>query len=179
MLELLGEPAAASARRDAQTVMDDRDRAGQGLADARGSARSLQAVPQDDARASCRRSRRRFAWKAYLAAGDANGRFQRVNVTEPAFFKELEAQLKSRSLDDWKTYLRWHLAHAKRAYLSSAFVNGQFRFLQQDICAALQQMQPRWKRCVQRVDRDLGEALGQVFVAEDLRRRTPRRAPWR
>ena len=27
-------------------------------------------------------------------------------------------------------------------------------------------MQPLWKRCVQRVDDDLGEALGQVFVAK-------------
>jgi putative endopeptidase len=27
-------------------------------------------------------------------------------------------------------------------------------------------MQPRWKRCVKLVDRDLGEALGQVFVAK-------------
>src|ERR1700680_701281 len=45
-----------------------------------------------------------FAWGAYwkavgLAAPD------RVNVTEPEFFKEVERQLKSRSLADWKVYL--------------------------------------------------------------------------
>jgi endothelin-converting enzyme/putative endopeptidase len=37
-------------------------------------------------------------------------------------------------------------------------------------------MPPRWKRCVRYVDRDLGEALGQVFVAKtftgDMKKRT-------
>ena len=65
MLELLGEPPR-TAKTDAQTVMDDRNRAGQSLAHARGPARSLQAVPQDDARATCRRSRPSFHWSAYF-----------------------------------------------------------------------------------------------------------------
>ena len=36
------------------------------------------------------------------------------------------------------------------------------------ICAGAKEMQPRWKRCVQYVDYDLGEALGQVYVAQSL-----------
>ena len=51
-----------------------------------------------------------FQWDAYLhAAGQPQ--FATINVTEPAFYKEMEKQLKSRSLADWKTYLRWHLVH--------------------------------------------------------------------
>ena len=37
-------------------------------------------------------------------------------------------------------------------------------------------MQPLWKRCVQRVDQDLGEALGQVFVAKTFGADTKTRA---
>ena len=49
MLELLGDPAAAAKRRGADRH-GHRDRAGQGLAHARGAARPLQAVSQVDAR---------------------------------------------------------------------------------------------------------------------------------
>ena len=86
-----------------------------------------------------------------------------INVTEPAFYKAVEAQLRVRPLADWKIYLRWHLAHAEAPYLASAFVNANFEFYSRYL-RGVQAIQPRWKRCVQLVDRDLGEALGQVFV---------------
>ena len=38
------------------------------------------------------------------------------------------------------------------------------------------ELQPRWKRCVRYVDRDLGEALGQVFVAKTFSAETKARA---
>ena len=31
-------------------------------------------------------------------------------------------------INNWKTYLRWHLVHEYGNYLSSAFVNEQFGF---------------------------------------------------
>jgi endothelin-converting enzyme/putative endopeptidase len=115
-----------------------------------------------------------FGWGAYwkavaLAAPD------RVNVTEPEFFKEVDKQLRSRSLADWKVYLRWHLAHAESAYLSSAFVKANFDFYSRYL-RGVAEMQPRWKRCVRFVDRDLGEALGQVFVARTFQPDTKSKA---
>jgi putative endopeptidase len=86
-----------------------------------------------------------------------------VNVTEPAFYKEVEALLQTRPIADWKTYLRWHVAHAQAPYLSQAFVTANFEFFSRYL-RGVKEMQPRWKRCVQYVDRDLGEALGQVFA---------------
>ena len=98
-----------------------------------------------------------------------------VNVSEPAFYKELETLLKSRSLADWKTYLRWHLLLAKARTLSSPFVKADFDFYSRYL-QGLTEMPPRWKKCVRRVDADLGEALGQVFVAKtfgpDTKQRT-------
>ncbi len=105
-----------------------------------------------------------FDWDGYLAKGGLSG-IAAANVTEPAFFKELERQLKSQDLANWKTYLRWHLVHSKAPYLSSKFVDENFAFYGKTL-RGIDQLQPRWKRCVRYVDRDLGEALGQVFVAK-------------
>jgi endothelin-converting enzyme/putative endopeptidase len=103
-----------------------------------------------------------FDWDAYLAKAGLSG-VSTANVTEPAFFKELERQLRSQDLGNWKTYLRWHLVHSKAPYLSSKFVDENFAFFGKTL-RGVDQLQPRWKRCVRYVDRDLGEALGQVFV---------------
>jgi endothelin-converting enzyme/putative endopeptidase len=105
-----------------------------------------------------------FDWDGYLAKTGLAG-VAIANVTEPAFFKELEQQLKSQDLANWKTYLRWHLAHSKAPYLSSKFVDENFAFYSKTL-RGIDQLQPRWKRCVRYVDRDLGEALGQAFVAK-------------
>jgi putative endopeptidase len=103
-----------------------------------------------------------FNWMIYLNTSGA-GTVKEMNITEPKFFEQLNAELKSRSLDDWKTYLRWHATEAKAPYLSSKFVDEDFNFNRKVLRGVLEQ-QPRWKKCVQWVDRDLGEALGQEFV---------------
>jgi endothelin-converting enzyme/putative endopeptidase len=103
-----------------------------------------------------------FHWNDYLAALEAPAIAQ-VNVSQPAFYREFETQLKTNSLEDLRTYLRWHLVHAKARFLSSAFVGADFGFFSKYLRGTTA-MQPRWKRCVQLVDHNLGEALGQVFV---------------
>ena len=88
-----------------------------------------------------------------------------INVAWPDFFKEVNSQLKSASLNDWKTYLRFHVANTNAPYLSSPFVNENFAFYREYLHGA-KELRPRWKRCVQYVDDELGEALGQVYVAK-------------
>ena len=98
-----------------------------------------------------------------------------VNVTEPAFYKEFNHQLALLSMDDIKTYLRWHTVHAAAPYLSTAFVNENFEFYSKTL-RGVPQLRPRWKRCTSLVDQQLGEALGQEFVnrafSADLKQRT-------
>ena len=88
-----------------------------------------------------------------------------LNVDSPAFIKELNALLSSESIDNWKTYLRFHVVAASSQRLSSKFVQEDFEFNRKYLRGA-NQIQPRWKRCVQWIDYDLGEALGQVYVAK-------------
>src|SRR6266550_8350679 len=46
-----------------------------------------------------------------------------INVQQPEFFKAANAAFTATPLDDWKTYLRWHLINAAAAELSNDFVN--------------------------------------------------------
>ncbi len=172
MLELLGE-SSASASSQARTVME--------IETALAMA-SLTRVDQRDpyklfhkmSPSQVQALTPGFSWKAYLSELNIGG-ISVVNVTEPAFFKELEALLKTRSLDDWKIYLRWHLVHGKAPYLSDAFATANFDFYSRTL-RGIQEMPPRWKRCVRQVDNQLGEALGQVFVQKTFGADTKARA---
>jgi predicted metalloendopeptidase len=103
-----------------------------------------------------------FSWDSYLkAAGHPD--VAEMNVAQPEFFKALDAQLSATPLEDWKTYFRWHVLDSAAPALSEKFVNEDFDFRGRIVTGA-KQIQPRWKRCVQSTDRNLGEALGQVYV---------------
>ena len=89
--------------------------------------------------------------------------FTSLNVAVPDFFKKLDAELKELSLDDVKTYLRWHLVHSQAMILPTPFVDENFNFFGKTLTGA-KELRARWKRCVAAVDGDLGEALGQAYV---------------
>jgi putative endopeptidase len=103
-----------------------------------------------------------FSWASYLRdLGHAD--LQEVNVGQPDFFAALSSQLKSTSLDDWKAYFRWHVVDSAALALPEKFVDEEFDFRGRILTGA-KQILPRWKRCVQSTDRNLGEALGQLYV---------------
>jgi putative endopeptidase len=105
-----------------------------------------------------------FGWATYFAKTGA-GSVQSLNVVAPDYFSTLNAELEKESLADWKTYLRWHAAHSAANDLSSAFVKEHFDFYGKTL-RGRQELPPRWKRCTNNVDDDLGEALGQAYVAK-------------
>jgi len=86
-----------------------------------------------------------------------------MNVATPDYFKQISAQLASEPIADWKTYLRFHVVDPASPFLPAKFVDENFEFYRKYLRGAKEQ-QPRWKRCVQYADRDLGEALGQAYV---------------
>ena len=90
-------------------------------------------------------------------------KFEIVNVSTPDFFREVSRQIHSASISDWQTYFRFHVVNAAAVTLPKRFVDENFEFYRKYLHGAKEQ-QPRWKRCVQYTDEDLGEALGQVYV---------------
>ncbi|HZP48069.1 MAG TPA: M13 family metallopeptidase [Vicinamibacterales bacterium] len=105
-----------------------------------------------------------FQWQTYFQGIGAPPIYA-LNVTEPDFFKALGQVFASTPIDDIKTYLRWQLLHSSATVLPAAFVDENFAFYGKALTGA-QELRPRWKRCVQYTDGDLGEALGQAFVKE-------------
>jgi len=160
VLELLGD-SPAKAQAEAQDIM----RMETGLAEA-----SLTRVERRDPYkrknkmkvADLQAVAPNFDWPAFFKAANTPP-FEILNVTAPPFFKALNSELEKESLDNWKNYLRFHVANAYSPYLSKPFVDENFAFYRQYLRGAKEQ-QPRWKRCVQYVDGDLGEALGQAYV---------------
>jgi len=101
-------------------------------------------------------------WEAYFRQRNTP-EFTAINVSQPDFFKETNRLLTATPLNDWKTYLRWHVLHASATQLSDTLVEENFNFYGNKL-SGTKQLQPRWKRCSQSVNRNLGEALGQVYV---------------
>jgi endothelin-converting enzyme/putative endopeptidase len=105
-----------------------------------------------------------FKWSEYLVTIKAP-EFSSLDVSEPDFVKGMNQLIATDDLDSIKTYLRWQAVHAAATMLPKAFVDENFAFFGKTLTGA-QELRPRWKRCVQYTNSDLGEALGQAFVAE-------------
>ena len=105
-----------------------------------------------------------FPWNRYFT-GIGSPPVYALNVAEPDFIKGFGQLLATTPLDQLKAYLRWQVAHASAAVLAKPFVDENFRFFGTALTGA-KELRPRWKRCVQYTDSDLGEALGQAFVKE-------------
>jgi putative endopeptidase len=105
-----------------------------------------------------------FDWKMYYKTA-AYPEFQTLNVDTPDFFKELNARLKDEPLNNWETYLRFHVADSAAPYLTKAFATENFDFYRKYLRGAKKE-QARWKRCVSYTNHNLDDALGQVYVAK-------------
>jgi endothelin-converting enzyme/putative endopeptidase len=102
-------------------------------------------------------------WPRYFTVQGAPG-VEKLNVSQPEFMKAVQAELTTEPLDSLKAYLRFHLLTAAAPFLSAPFREANFDFYSKTL-RGVPAMPPRWKTCTQAVDRSLGEALGQEFVA--------------
>ncbi|MFB3778153.1 MAG: M13 family metallopeptidase [Bryobacteraceae bacterium] len=160
MFELAGTPAALAAAK-AQAVLAVET----SLAKA-----SLDRVSRRDPYRNYNKLSRRelaalspsFDWNGYIAARTTPA-FDGLNVQNPGFVRNIEALLKSESLENWRAYLTWQLLHMTASMLPKAFVDEDFDFFGRTL-GGQKELRPRWKRCVAAVDADLGEALGQKYV---------------
>jgi endothelin-converting enzyme/putative endopeptidase len=86
-----------------------------------------------------------------------------MNVDQPKYIQEFDRQLQQTPLADWKTYLDWEVLSASAGALSGPIVEEQFAFFGKYLGGATE-MKPRWKRCVEMTDQQLGDALGKKYV---------------
>jgi len=103
-----------------------------------------------------------FDWPRYFETQGAPG-VAKVNVSQPEFFKAVQTEVSTESVDALRGYLRFHFLTAAAPYLAHPLEQADFDFYSTTL-RGVPAMPPRWKTCTRGVDRDLGEALGQEFV---------------
>jgi putative endopeptidase len=101
-------------------------------------------------------------WKILLRKMMVAGQ-DSILVSTPDFFTKLSGMLKSKPIDVWKSYLKWHLISNMSSYLSSSFDQEHFNFYGKTM-RGQQEQKPRWKRVLQIVDGSVGDQLGKMYT---------------
>ncbi len=166
MLELLAESrgeSGADAARQAATVLaleTELAKNSFGAVEFRDPQNLLNKISVADAQALTPH----FDWSAYLTAQQLDPAHA-INLIAPGYFKNADALLAIRPLEEWKTYLRWQLVNAFADSLSKDFDEQNFAFFGRTLGGAKEQ-RPRWKRVIDSTGGAMGEALGQAFVEQ-------------
>jgi predicted metalloendopeptidase len=101
-------------------------------------------------------------WPGYFQTVGMTVPVTTVNVATPRFFARLDTLLATVPLPDWRAYLRYHILAASAPMLSTPWVAEDFAFRSR--FTGTRSLLPRWKRCLRRTDRQIGEALGEAYV---------------
>jgi predicted metalloendopeptidase len=103
-----------------------------------------------------------FGWELYFREVNAPS-FETLNVSQPDFVKQTSTVIASRPIDVWKAYLSYHWLRHVAALLPEPFEKEDFDFWGRYIGGAKEQ-RPRANRCVDAVDANLGDLLGQKYI---------------
>jgi putative endopeptidase len=105
-----------------------------------------------------------FPWHAQLAAGGIDG--------QPAYvIRELDAvegiakTFRQTPVARWRSYMTYHLLERSSEVLPQAFDDERFDFYGHTLNGQPQQRE-RWKRAIDALDQNIGEATGQLYVAK-------------
>lgn len=166
MFKLLGEPDS-KASQDAQIVLALETRLAKASLTIT-ETRNPQNLNHPIKLAAFETSVSTFDFNAYLAGLKAplhDPQTDGINVTEPKFFAEVNAILTDTDLGAIQTYLRWQFIHSIAGTSTpQSFDDENFNFYARTL-RGQEEQQPRWKRCTRRVDNELGEALGEVYIS--------------
>jgi putative endopeptidase len=162
MFRLLGDSAGSAEAHAARVMVLETELAGASrkLEDLRDPEKNYHAMAPD----SLERVTPSIRWRRQLAEAGV-GEVDRVVVGQPEFFREVEAAVGSHSVEDWKTYLRWHLAHSYAAEAGGRFDAENFRFYG-TVLNGVAEQRPRWKRVLDFEEQYLGHAVGRLYVAK-------------
>jgi putative endopeptidase len=160
MFDLLGDDAAR-ARANADAVMrfeTELAGASRKLEDLRDPQKNYNAMSLDEITAVTPT----IKWREFLEAAHVTG-IDGVIVGQPEFFKQVEASLGSQSLDTWKAYLRWLVAHTFADKAGGKFDAENFHFYG-TILNGTPKQRERFKRVLDAEEERLGFALGDLYV---------------
>jgi len=88
-----------------------------------------------------------------------------VIVRQPSYAQALNRIFNKTTIEQWQDYLRFKVLNAYAAYLPEAYEQLNFDFYQRTLSGQPEQ-QPRWKRAISSINGNMGELLGQLYVAK-------------
>jgi len=102
-----------------------------------------------------------FNWVGFL--GGLNAHAATVNISQPTYVSGLSGVLAAHPLSAWRLYLRWQVLRAYSPFLSQPLAGEHFAFYG-TILEGVPKQKERWKRGIELVDRQIGEALGRRYA---------------
>jgi putative endopeptidase len=162
VLELSGVPAAQAAA-SAKKVVAFETRLAKVSKSSEELARDVSLFYNPVSPADADKLTPRFPWtKFFESQGIAAP--EKFSLAIPGFHKEVNAMIGSTPIEDWKSYLRFHLVDAMSPYLSNALVEENFEFYNKTM-RGQKEIKARWKRVLATIDEQAGQAFGQLYVA--------------
>src|SRR5947208_2400640 len=104
----------------------------------------------------------RFSWNLLLSSEGVDAQAQFV-VRELNAVQDLAQLFLKIPVDDWRAYFRYHYLADHAEVLPKAFDEERFDFYERTL-RGQQAQKDRWKRAVDALDEDLGEAVGELYV---------------
>ena len=126
--------------------------------------RDVQATNNPVDRSGLRKMIPAIDWDSMLAVAGL-GDVQHFVVRETTALRDGVKLLETQPVETWKKYLAVHLASYYAAYLPKAFDVASFDFYSKTI-RGVEKQRDRWKRGVSMLDANIGEGLGEVYVAK-------------
>ncbi len=105
-------------------------------------------------------------WALFLQSLNLNN-VDTLTVGQLEFFKSLDPLVVSTPLQVWKDYFKFRLVNSLTAYLDDKTYADFFAFYYTTL-RGVTQPKPRWESVVEKVNKSLGEPIGQVYVEEYL-----------
>ncbi|MBL4602641.1 MAG: hypothetical protein JKY84_07850 [Emcibacteraceae bacterium] len=103
----------------------------------------------------------------YLDVTEA-GNIADAVINQPSYLEGLNALLVDVDLESWKTYLKWSLVNDMASRLTDDLDKQNFEFYSKTL-SGVEEQRPMWRRAVSTVNNNLGEMVGEVYVAKHFK----------
>jgi putative endopeptidase len=161
VLELSGVPAADAATQ-AKDVLAFETRLAKASKSSEEMSRDVSLYYNPVSPADADKLTPNFSWTQFFASQGVTTP-KMFSLAVPAFHQEVSRMLGDVPVATWKSYLRFHTVDSASPYLSAPFVQENYEFNDKTMRGQKEQKE-RWKRVLDTVGNEAGEAFGQMYV---------------
>lgn len=162
MFELVGNYSSAEAKKQATLVFDMETalaKCARSKENLRDPLTNYNKLSMDDACALIRS----FDLRTYVHKLGVD--VDSINLGQPEVLNNVAKKVASSSIQQQKAYLMWQAIIGTTSILNDEVAEATFDFFSKKL-EGIKEMRPRWKRALSFVNGTMGEAVGQLYVAE-------------